>query len=147
MSWLSWRERVCRLDRLPNSAGMLPVSWLPWSERYCRLGRSPNSAGMLPVSWLFWSWGHVTCPPEQMIPCQPQGVSEVSQPSLLDQNSPFVLLYSETSASHSEIGISETLLQSNSAKAFCCWPKNSEVDRSDTVNRITFCKYFKICTP
>ena len=57
-----------------------------------------------------------TCPSEQLTPYQPQGVFELSQPLLLDQDSPFVLLYSETSASHSETGISKTVLQSNARK-------------------------------
>ena len=44
------RGLIVRLPRLSNACGMSPHSWLPWRNKYLRLERSPNSDGMVPVN-------------------------------------------------------------------------------------------------
>ena len=46
------RNRDCKFDKLPNSAGIAPVNALLRRDILSRLVRLPNSTGMLPDSEL-----------------------------------------------------------------------------------------------
>ena len=50
---------VCRLERLPNATGMVPVSWLFLRYKNASLERLPSSGGMVPISWLSWRYNSV----------------------------------------------------------------------------------------
>ena len=70
VSRLSLRFNFCRLERLPNSTGMLPTSWLSLRFNTCSWERLPSPAGMLPVSLLPLRLNRVTRELETRIPSQ-----------------------------------------------------------------------------
>ena len=52
LNWLKPRSRVCRLDRLPSSVGIGPLNWLSSRFRYCRCEKLASSVGISPLNWL-----------------------------------------------------------------------------------------------
>ena len=56
VSWLSFRNKAYRFDRLPSSGGISPVSSLLSRDNSSSSERLPSSRGMLPLNWLLFRY-------------------------------------------------------------------------------------------
>ena len=81
--------RSARLERLPNSGGISPLSPFPYRFSTARLARLPSSAGISPVNPLDCSHSSVTRPSSSVVtPCHSPIGSSLSQFVLSSQPSP-----------------------------------------------------------